>query len=212
MLRVFTPDDDGCSMMFCTNVGKKFYTSRWYSLIEHCWRRWYGREWYWNSWGVQFGNELWMKPWRRFGTFLIYSWWQMSHSRYFNVSTLFWTGCDLLMVYCVITWMSNVCFNLTRLLGMKEVCSGCWFCFSRFRSIRFIFETKHYWLNEFIITSELSYCDQVTLQTFVSQYDSFLCKIFLQAVSWSARCILGDLCVLMLIAWLLVVIFFQIRA
>lgn len=80
-----------------------------------------------------------------------------------------------------------------------------WSIALKWRFIRFIFKTENNWLHEFITSGELSYCVQVPQQT----YDSFLCKIFLQAVNMA--CMLCTGYVLMLIVLFLVANFFQIH-
>lgn len=159
------------------------------------------RQWYQNRWGnLLFCESLLKMRYER----SIKEDMDLSSSRVEDVwiipSILMSLQCsELDVIYCWFTVWSPECQMsvLTSQSYWKWKFAGV-ACFAplgslnalKWRSIRFIFRTEH--CNEFILTSELSYCDQVTLQTSVSQYDSFLCKIFLQAVSWPARCILGD--------------------
>lgn len=148
-------------LLFCTNVSIILYRY----LVSFCWTLWkMWWEWYWNRWGSFcllfceiYENEIWSIK-ENVGETVFPPPGHMNHSRYFNVSTALWTGCDLLMVYCGISWMSNVCFKLTKLLEVKV--ESCWFYLFyspeinknmnnvlRWGFTQFIFKTEHYWLN-----------------------------------------------------------------
>lgn len=155
--------------MFCTNVGIISYQL----LVYYCWTEKRERVvlkelifvlvspyWKWDM------NEAVKKMWvfhplqlRRYESF-----------QFFIVSA---AGCGLLFSHCVIPWISNVCFNLTKLVEMEAARLHCLFSISRFfkciqvkRIYQFRFKTEHYWLNEFILTTELSYCDKVNSAKF----------------------------------------------
>lgn len=169
-----------------------FYTSRWYSVVEHCWRRRLQGE----------KGDV---------TRLRYEWsieevFPPLRLRIHESFQMFWCVWNSLnwmwRVYCVgvkcLSYPHKAAGNRGSLLAF-------WILLMHWseKFARCIFKTEHYWHVEFILTSVLSYCDQVTRQPFVGQYDSFLCRIFLPVET--TACTLNEWwSILMLIAWFLV--------
>lgn len=166
------------------------HTSRWRGLTEHYWRRWY-------KWERAALKQV-RRPFRK---------WDMSEA--LKTVEDMWIIPGTLTSLQLLNWM---CFTVGVLYECQMSVLTLWGAAGNDRSllallvlvlwrfIRFLFKTEHYWLNEFILTSELSYCDLVTRRTLVSQYDGFLCKIF-------SRCMLGD--VFMPVAWFLLCLWFS---